>query len=110
MFPQKPMESLTPAQPREFSRMRECHICLECFEPWDEKVRDHCHYTGKYRGATHQKCNLWYAIPHYINIIFHNLNGSSENWEGNLIPDLLVSLLRIRKVHQLQPQHCRRRI
>ena len=26
-------------------------------------------------GATHQKCNLWYAIPYYIPVIFHNLNG-----------------------------------
>ena len=38
-------------------------------------MRDHCHYTGKYRGPPHQKCNLQYAIPHYIPIIFHNLTG-----------------------------------
>ena len=40
-------------------------------------MRDHCHYTGKYRGTTHQKCNLWYAIPHYIHIVFHNLSGDN---------------------------------
>ena len=55
MFPQKLMKPLMQKQQRVFSRVRECHIYLECFEPWDEKVRDHCHYTGKYRGATHQK-------------------------------------------------------
>ena len=27
------------------------------------KVRDHCHYTGKYRGATHNICNLRYKTP-----------------------------------------------
>ena len=75
MFPEKLMEPLTPEQWREFSRVMECHICLECFEPWDEKVRDHCHYAGKYRGTAHRKCNLWYAIPHYIPIVFHNLCG-----------------------------------
>ena len=68
------MEPLMPEQQREFSRMWECHICLEHFEPWDEKFRDHCHYTGKYRGAAHQKCNLQYTIPHDIPIIFHNLS------------------------------------
>ena len=26
------------------------------------KVRDHCHYTGKYRGTVHSKCNLNYKI------------------------------------------------
>ena len=53
MFPEKPMEPLMPEQWREFSRARECHICLECFKTWDMKVRDHCHYTGKYRCAAH---------------------------------------------------------
>ena len=27
------------------------------------KVRGHCHFTGKYRGATHNTCNLKYKIP-----------------------------------------------
>ena len=27
------------------------------------KVRDHCHYTGKYRGAAHNICNLRYKSP-----------------------------------------------
>ena len=75
MFPQKPMELLMLEQWREFGRVRECHICLECFKPWDKKVRDHCRYTGKYRGAAHQKCNFWYTIPHYLLIVFHNLGG-----------------------------------
>ena len=32
----------------------------------DYKVRDHCHYTGKYRGAAHNICNLRYKIPKEI--------------------------------------------
>ena len=27
------------------------------------KIRDHCHYTGKYRGAAHTICNLKYSVP-----------------------------------------------
>ena len=37
-----------------------------------EKVRDHCHYTGKYRGAAHNICNLRYKITKKIPVVFHN--------------------------------------
>ena len=30
------------------------------------KVRDHCHYTGKYRGVAHKICNLMYNQLHFI--------------------------------------------
>ena len=36
------------------------------------KARDHCHYTGKYRGAVHNICNLKYRIPKTISVVFHN--------------------------------------
>ena len=36
-----------------------------------QKVRDHCHYTGKYRGAAHSNCNLNYKIPKEIPVVFH---------------------------------------
>ena len=28
-----------------------------------QKVRDNCHYTGKFRGAAHSICNLRYKVP-----------------------------------------------
>ena len=34
------------------------------------KVRDHCHYAGKYRG--HSICNLKFKVPNEISIVFHN--------------------------------------
>ena len=39
------------------------------------KVRNHCYYTGNYRGAAHRNCNLQYKLPSYIPIVFHNLAG-----------------------------------
>ena len=36
------------------------------------KVRYHCHYTGKYRGAAHSKCNLNCKIVKEISVLFHN--------------------------------------
>ena len=43
-----------------------------------QKVRDHCHYTGKYRGAAHNNCNLNYKIPKEIPVVFHN--GSTYDY------------------------------
>ena len=65
-FPQKPMVKLTKSQEKEYYDSRKCHICYKSFEDKDRKVRDHCHYTGMYRGAAHSSCNLQYKIPNYI--------------------------------------------
>ena len=75
MFPEKPMDPLTPRQWTQYKRASKCHICYKPFNVKDPKVRDHCHYTGKYRGPAHSLCNLRYRIPSYIPIIFHNLSG-----------------------------------
>ena len=40
-----------------------------------KKVRDHCHFTGKYRGAAHSICNLRYKVPHEIPVQFYNGSG-----------------------------------
>ena len=38
----------------------------------NRKVRDHCHYTGKFRRAAHNICNLRYKISREIPLVFHN--------------------------------------
>ena len=73
--PKKPMDKLTKEQNIEFITAKECHICFKKFSPKDRKVKDHCHYTGKYRGASHSSCNLRYRIPDYIPVLFQNLAG-----------------------------------
>ena len=58
------------------------------------KVKDHCHYAGKYRGAAHSICNLKYSIPKEITVIFHSrpnydyhfiIKELAEESEGELI-------------------------
>ena len=73
-FPQQPMIKLTDVQKREHEAAKKCHICFKEFnDPNNRKVRDHCHYTGEYRRAVHNNCNLKYKVPDHI--VFHNLNG-----------------------------------
>ena len=41
-------------------------------------VRDHCHYTGKYRGTAHSICNSKFNVPNEIPVVFHN--GSNYDY------------------------------
>ena len=75
MFPESPMDPLTKRQLKKYKHATKCHICYKPFTPRDPKVRDHCHYTGLYRGPAHSLCNLRYKIPSYIPVVFHNLSG-----------------------------------
>ena len=74
-FPEKPMKPLTPKEMDRYKKSERCHIYFKLFKEDKPKVRDHCHYTGRYRGPAHTKCNLQYKIPPYIPIVFHNLSG-----------------------------------
>ena len=40
-----------------------------------DKVREHCHATGKFRGAAHNKCTINLRLPRKLPKIFHNLQG-----------------------------------
>ena len=61
---------------------KKCYICKKEFSTDNDdknyKVKDHCHYTGKYRGVAHNICNLRYKIPNEIPVIFHN--GSTYDY------------------------------
>ena len=41
----------------------------------DNKIRDHCHVTGKYRGPAHWSCNINLKVSKKLPVIFHNLRG-----------------------------------
>ena len=67
---------LTKEEEKEFQYATICHICEEKLSSDKKsKVRDHCHFTGKYRGAAHNKCNLECRKPLILPVVFHNLQG-----------------------------------
>ena len=81
-----------------YTKQEPCHICEEkfCIDKGDEnhknkrKIKDHCHYTGKFRGAAHSKCNLNFKVPKDIPIIIDNasygtnfiINQLAEDFKG----------------------------
>ena len=50
-------------------------MCDKLFNFMDEKVRNHCHISGKCRGAAHFSCNANLKITKKVPVIFHNLRG-----------------------------------
>ena len=64
---------ITRKEEQDFQKAMVCHICENPLN--NDKVIDHCHLTGKYRGAAHNQCNLNYVIPKFYPVIFHNLSG-----------------------------------
>jgi hypothetical protein len=59
----------------KFEKAERCHFCKKAFTETNIKVRDHCHVTGKFRGAAHQTCNLKVRTSLKIPIFFHNGSG-----------------------------------
>ena len=99
-YEEKEMIPLTYEENKSYKEQEACHICEEkfCMDKDDEnyknkrKVKDHCHYTGKFRGAAHSKCNLNHKVPKDISIIIHNasydthfmINQLAEEFKGEL--------------------------
>ena len=52
-----------------------CWICDKLFDVGDNKVRDHCHITGKYRGSAYWSCNINLKLTKKFLAIFHILRG-----------------------------------
>ena len=98
------MLSLTTEEKIHYNKQKVCYICKKEFDNNDtiessslerkkqQKVRDHCHYTGKHRGAARNICNLRYKIPKEIPVVFHNgstydyhfiIKELAKEYEGN---------------------------
>ena len=62
-YEKKEIIPLTIEENKSYSKQRTCHTCKNKFSTDDSdnkyyKFRDHCHYTGKYKGIAHNVCNL----------------------------------------------------
>ena len=86
-YEKKEMIPFTDKEKETHENQKICYICDQEFRTdennkkefkLNQKVRDHCHYTGKYRGAAHSICNLRYKIPKEIPVVFHN--GSTYDY------------------------------
>ena len=75
------MIPLTNKEIKSYEKQKVCYICEKKFcddknkkteYELYHKIRDHCHYTGKFRKTTHNICNLRYKVPKDIPIIIHN--------------------------------------
>ena len=76
-YEKKEMIPLTDEENKSYKKQKVCYICKKGFSTDDDnkmyhKVRDHCHYTEKYRRAAHSICNLGYKTSKEIPIVFHN--------------------------------------
>ena len=96
----KEMMPLTDKENRSYEEQELCHICKKkfCKDEHDEnyrgkkKVKDHCHYTGEFRGTAHSDCNLKYRVSNNIPIVIHNasydshfiINQLAEEFKGEL--------------------------
>ena len=87
-FEMKPMTPITDKEEESHENQQLCHICEKefCTDKDNEneykllrKVRDHCHYIRKYRGAAHSICNLRYKIIKEILVLLHN--GSAYDYD-----------------------------
>ena len=80
------MISPTDEESSSYEKRKVCYVCRKVFSSNDDnevglnekyqKVKDHCHYTGKTGGAAHDVCNLRYKTPKEIAAVFHNQTAS----------------------------------
>ena len=84
---------LTDKDETNFNISTDCHICHKPL--YDDKVKDHCHQTGKYLGASHNKCNLDRNFKNYkIPVFIHNCKG----YDSHLIISELTQFVDIKEI------------
>ena len=65
------MIPLTDKQNKYHENQKRCYICKNRFTKDNKRVKDHCHFTGRYGGATRNKCNMNFKITKDFPVVFH---------------------------------------
>ena len=60
---------------QDFRAAIKCYACAWSPRSGEALVKDHCHWTGAYRGAACQSCNIKMQVPKVVKVLFHNLEG-----------------------------------
>ena len=78
-----------------FPKSNYCWICKKLIDNDEEKVRDQCHVTGKFRGAAHKSCNLIFQLTKKVLEIFHNLRGYDSHLIFNELDKFDIKIMVI---------------
>ena len=86
-----------------FQQSNSCWICKNLIDNDEEKVRDHCHVTAKFRGAAHWHCNINFQLTKNVPVIFHNLRGYDSHLIFNELGkfDVKIDVIPNRKIHDI---------
>ena len=97
---------MTKENNENFMNLTKWWICNNDYVDSDDKVRDHCHITGKYKLSAHRDCNINTKLNHKIPVVFHNL----KNYDSDFIMqelrkfNLKCFTKWIRKIYELYYQ------
>ena len=75
-----------------FQKSNNCWNCKKFISNDDDKVRYHCHVTGKFRGTAHEGCNLNFQLTKKVSVIFHNLRSYDSHLTFNEIDQFHVKI------------------
>ena len=78
-----------------FQQSKSCWVCKKLIDNDEKKVRDHCHVTGKFRGAAHWNCNIHFQLTKKVPVLFHFLRGYGSHLVCNELDkfDVKISVI-----------------
>ena len=91
---------MTKENEEDFKNNNICRFCEK--EILSDKVRDHCHLTGKYRGPAHKTCNIngKQKVSNFIPFAFHIFS----NYDCHMFFKMLVDLKKDKVKFKIIPK------